>query len=318
MSTMNSIIKERRNALGITQKELADRLSISDKTVSRWESGNQVPDAILLPDLAEALNISINELYGIGSKTNKTSPEENSNIITSKFSEATNLFYRIAMIIGMVLFIFGSMVLIHINTIRSIYPENGERTHGNIFTYLGLIICIGTQIAYMILRRKKLYNYPLNIKSEITYGGICALSVLEVLLIVFPVCITIPINYSYELAVVILATGTLVMMFFQKQKLREKGIKIGKSIDIISASIWFICVIIFMGIWVYFTFIYKVEINGSDGREQLLIKLLDVLSGQSEIEYKTVRYSFLALALPLFSSSFINFVHLLIKSKKFK
>ena len=59
MSTMSNIIKEKRNALGITQKELAEKLSISDKTVSRWESGNQFPDAILLPDLAEALDISM-------------------------------------------------------------------------------------------------------------------------------------------------------------------------------------------------------------------------------------------------------------------
>ncbi|MBQ7809916.1 MAG: helix-turn-helix transcriptional regulator [Clostridia bacterium] len=75
MSTMSNIIKEKRNALGITQKELAEKLSISDKTVSRWESGNQFPDAILLPDLAEALDISIGELYGIKTETLQYAPE---------------------------------------------------------------------------------------------------------------------------------------------------------------------------------------------------------------------------------------------------
>ena len=315
MSTMNSIIKERRNALGITQKELAEKLSISDKTVSRWESGNQFPDAILLPDLAEALDISIGELYGIKTETLQSAPELKPITPPSEFSAKINLFYKIAMSVGLVLFLFGSMVLIHINTIRSIYPENGERTYGNVFTYIGLILCVASQIAYSVICNKKSFNCPLYIKDTITLGGICALSILAVFLIVFPVCITVPVSYLFELAVAILATGTMVMMFFQKQKLRKEGVKLGKSIDIISASIWLVCIITFIGIWVYFSFIYKVEINGTDRREELLIKLLYELSGQTEIEHKTVQYSFLSLALPLFSAHFMNFVHLLTKSK---
>lgn len=53
--TINEIIKQHRKKLGLTQKEFADMLSVSDKTVSRWEIGNQVPDALLMPDIAKVL-----------------------------------------------------------------------------------------------------------------------------------------------------------------------------------------------------------------------------------------------------------------------
>lgn len=312
MSTMNSIIKERRNAMGLTQKELADRLSISDKTVSRWESGNQMPDAILLPDLAEALDISINELYGIDSKTNQSIDEENSNNAPLKFAETINIFYKMSMAIGLVLFIFGSMVLIHINTIRSIYPENGERTYGNVFTYLGLIICVGSQIAYSVVCRKKALNTPLQIKIEITYGGVCVLSILAVFLIIFPMCITVPISYFYELAVAILVTAALVMMFLQKQNLRKKGIEINKIIDIASYSLATICLLIMLGVYIYLTFFEKII------HLDKLFEHFETISNEEYFEHLLILYSFYTISIPLLSSVLVNFVHLLIKSKSLK
>ena len=318
MSTMNSIIKERRNALGITQKELADRLSISDKTVSRWESGNQMPDAILLPDLAEALDISINELYGIKTEANKPTSEVLSAESPYKNSKVLNICYKISMAIGFVLFIFGSMVLVHVNTIRAFNPENGERTYGNVFTYVGLILCIGAQIAYMIICRKKSFNSPIHIKNEIVYGGVSSLGILALLLVVFPYCITVPVSYFYELAAAILATATMVMFFLQKQSLRKAGIKITKAISKISVVILTLCIIIFIGVWVYFTFIYKFEINATDEKQRQLLELLYKLSGQTDLEHKTVWYSFIVLALPLLSAPLMNFIHLMVKSQKLK
>lgn len=58
------IISTRRKELHLTQKELAERLNISDKTISRWESGVQIPDAAIIPKLAKELELSIGELYG--------------------------------------------------------------------------------------------------------------------------------------------------------------------------------------------------------------------------------------------------------------
>lgn len=59
---MSGRIKERRRAVGLSQKQLAERLGISDMTVRRWETTSRKPDANLLPDLANLLGTSINYL----------------------------------------------------------------------------------------------------------------------------------------------------------------------------------------------------------------------------------------------------------------
>jgi len=51
-----------------SQKELAERLDVSDKTISKWETGRGLPDISLLAPLAEALGISLTELF-TGEKT---------------------------------------------------------------------------------------------------------------------------------------------------------------------------------------------------------------------------------------------------------
>lgn len=51
-----------RKEKGLTQKELAARLYISDKAVSKWETGVSIPDMALLIPLSEALGVSVTEL----------------------------------------------------------------------------------------------------------------------------------------------------------------------------------------------------------------------------------------------------------------
>lgn len=55
-------IKAMRKEKGLTQRELAEELSISEKTVSKWETGKGLPDAGLMLPLSKALGISVNEL----------------------------------------------------------------------------------------------------------------------------------------------------------------------------------------------------------------------------------------------------------------
>ena len=52
-----------RKELGYTQEDLAKKLNVSNKSISRWENGNTMPDLSLIPKLCEILNISINELF---------------------------------------------------------------------------------------------------------------------------------------------------------------------------------------------------------------------------------------------------------------
>lgn len=55
-------LKDRRRELGMTQKELADLISYSEKAVSKWERGNALPPSCILPDISRILNTSIDEL----------------------------------------------------------------------------------------------------------------------------------------------------------------------------------------------------------------------------------------------------------------
>lgn len=59
---MGHLISTRRKRLGMTQKQLADRLNVTDRAVSRWERGVGAPDISLLSPLAEALQVSTDEL----------------------------------------------------------------------------------------------------------------------------------------------------------------------------------------------------------------------------------------------------------------
>lgn len=60
--SMGEIISALRKEKGMTQKELADRFHITDKAVSKWERNLACPDIQLIPDLAEVLGISVEEL----------------------------------------------------------------------------------------------------------------------------------------------------------------------------------------------------------------------------------------------------------------
>lgn len=55
-------IKEMRKAKNLTQRELAEKLIISEKTVSKWETGNGLPEVSLMLPLCDLLGISVNEL----------------------------------------------------------------------------------------------------------------------------------------------------------------------------------------------------------------------------------------------------------------
>ena len=48
----------------MTQEELAERLSVSAQAVSKWEQRINMPDIMLLPEIADAFNISTDELFG--------------------------------------------------------------------------------------------------------------------------------------------------------------------------------------------------------------------------------------------------------------
>lgn len=55
-------LAEVRKEKQMTQKDLADKLFVSDKTVSKWERGNSMPNVTLLIPIADILGITVTEL----------------------------------------------------------------------------------------------------------------------------------------------------------------------------------------------------------------------------------------------------------------
>ncbi len=55
-------IKKLREKRKMTQKELADKINVSDKTISKWETGKGLPDVAIIDELSKSLGISILEL----------------------------------------------------------------------------------------------------------------------------------------------------------------------------------------------------------------------------------------------------------------
>ena len=60
--TLGSFLTALRKANGMTQKELADRLNVSDKAVSRWERDENCPDLTLIPIIADIFGVTSDEL----------------------------------------------------------------------------------------------------------------------------------------------------------------------------------------------------------------------------------------------------------------
>lgn len=68
-------IAENRKAKKLTQEELAEKLGITNKSISKWENGKCLPDSSLFKPLCKVLDISINELFA-GEKLNDMDKKE--------------------------------------------------------------------------------------------------------------------------------------------------------------------------------------------------------------------------------------------------
>ena len=62
MITIGDRIRKRRKELNLTQLQLAEKLNVTDRAVSKWEKNDGNPDFTILPTLAEVLNVSLDYL----------------------------------------------------------------------------------------------------------------------------------------------------------------------------------------------------------------------------------------------------------------
>ena len=77
---IGKFIQEIRKEKRLTQSELAEKLDVTDRAVSKWENGNCIPDASNIQELCKILNITINDLFSgcvVDMRDNEKKLEEN-------------------------------------------------------------------------------------------------------------------------------------------------------------------------------------------------------------------------------------------------
>ena len=123
--TVGKFISALRKANGMTQKELGEKLFVSDKTVSRWECDECTPELSLLPLIAEIFGITTDELLR-GERNNPDreadSPEENANRYKAKSEKQFKLMldlkrrkYKNLTLISLGITIFGFIAAVMAN-----------------------------------------------------------------------------------------------------------------------------------------------------------------------------------------------------------
>ena len=96
--TMGMMIASKRKELGVTQMELAEKMGVTDKAVSKWERDLSCPDISSLPKLAEILGMSVDELMQVKHNSENREPEQSVRDIVSFVLKAICLAMGVAVV----------------------------------------------------------------------------------------------------------------------------------------------------------------------------------------------------------------------------
>ena len=95
--TLGTMIAELRKAEGMTQLELAEKMGVTDKAVSKWERDLSCPDINSLPKLAEIFGISVDDLMQV--KQEASRPEKSVGEIVNTVFKAVALAMGVAVVV---------------------------------------------------------------------------------------------------------------------------------------------------------------------------------------------------------------------------
>lgn len=132
---IGKFIAKCRKEKNITQSELAEKLGVTDRSVSNWENGKNMPDLSLFKPLCELLGITINELLS-GEKIPPESYQERleENIVNT-IDYSTKKLNKYGRVISLIFIIFGLFV-----SISAIMIFKSESSWGSIYSILGIML----------------------------------------------------------------------------------------------------------------------------------------------------------------------------------
>jgi membrane-anchored DNA-binding protein, putative len=217
---MKDIISKRRKELGLTQQELADKLFVSDKVISKWETGKSVPDTSILVELANVLEISLDELLKSGKEGTEYSIKTAvADKVDVKYKNVL-LFTSLFIVIGTVLFSVAKIL-----DYKDYYQE--YQVTITIFYVLAILFLISSLFYFLITRNKLIIDYPRfkevdnnYIKKLIIIYGIATFIITLVItithrLIIFELLIVLAIAGLIE-------AGVYLLVFYIINKIKNK------------------------------------------------------------------------------------------------
>ena len=109
LKSIGALIKKQRKEKGLTQAELAERLYVSEKAISKWECGLGFPDTSIMLDLCRELDLNANELLSgkkIKDEEYKNKAEENLIALKTKDEDQTKFILKLEWVVGILSSIF--------------------------------------------------------------------------------------------------------------------------------------------------------------------------------------------------------------------
>lgn len=130
-------LKELRKEKGLTQEQLAEVLNVSSRTVSRWETGSNMPDISILVEIAGFYDVSIPEIVQ-GERKSETMDKETREtaVALAKYSQNEVKIGK-QKAVGILFSVFGIFVIV---SALSIFPN--DSSWGSIYSILGSIFLV--------------------------------------------------------------------------------------------------------------------------------------------------------------------------------
>lgn len=113
---IGAFIREMRKEQGMTQEQLAEKLDVSQKSISRWENGKTMPDLSLYEPLCEALGVQVSELLYAKRMSNDEKVVQGEKtalnlIMTKSQLETFGIFTELLILVGIIISITLTKVL---------------------------------------------------------------------------------------------------------------------------------------------------------------------------------------------------------------
>ena len=106
-TTTGKFIAKKRKEQNLTQQQLAEKLSVSNKTISKWETGKCMPDYAIVKNLCEELKITISELMDGEEAEEQSIPAYNDNQVMDLLRRIQELEKQKNLLYGILLIVMG-------------------------------------------------------------------------------------------------------------------------------------------------------------------------------------------------------------------